>query len=167
MARKEFGDIAAGRLSAAALTENYADIAPPLDRQTALIAAQRCHFCFDAPCIKACPTGIDIPMFIRGIATDNLRGAAMEILDANILGGMCSRVCPTEILCEGDCVRNHPNEKAPVAISALQRYATDWVYETNTRLFERAPDTGNRSPSLARARPASPARTRSRARGIV
>jgi len=144
MARKEFGDIAAGRLNAAALTENYADIAPPLDRQTALIAAQRCHFCFDAPCIKACPTGIDIPMFIRGIATDNLRGAAMEILDANILGGMCARVCPTEILCEGDCVRNHPNEEAPVAISALQRYATDWVFETNTPLFERAPDTGKK-----------------------
>ncbi len=144
MARKEFADIAAGRLVAAALAENYADIAPPLDRQTALIAAQRCHFCFDAPCIKACPTGIDIPMFIRGIATDNLRGAAMEILDANILGGMCARVCPTEILCEGDCVRNHPNEKAPVAISALQRYATDWVFDTHTPLFTRAADTGKK-----------------------
>ena len=144
MPRKEFADIAAGRLSAAALTDNYADIAPPLDRQTALIAAQRCHFCFDAPCIAACPTGIDIPQFIRGIATDNLRGAAEEILGANILGGMCARVCPTEILCEGDCVRNHPNEKAPVAISALQRYATDWVFETNTALFTRAADSGKR-----------------------
>ena len=144
MPRKEFADIAAGRLSASALNENYADIAPPLDRQTALIAAQRCHFCFDAPCIKACPTGIDIPMFIRGIATDNLKGAAEEILGANILGGMCARVCPTEILCEGDCVRNHPSEKAPVAISALQRYATDWVFETNTPLFERAADTGKK-----------------------
>jgi len=144
MARKEFADIAAARLSSEALAENYADIAPPLDRQTALIAAQRCHFCFDAPCITACPTGIDIPMFIRGIATDNLKGAAEEILGANILGGMCARVCPTEILCEGDCVRNHPNEKAPVAISALQRYATDWVFETNTPLFERAADTGRK-----------------------
>ena len=144
MPRKEFADIAAGRLSASALNENYADIAPPLDRQTALIAAQRCHFCFDAPCIKACPTGIDIPMFIRGIATDTLKGAAEEILGANILGGMCARVCPTEILCEGDCVRNHPSEKAPVAISALQRYATDWVFETNTPLFERAADTGKK-----------------------
>jgi dihydropyrimidine dehydrogenase (NAD+) subunit PreT len=144
MPRKEFADIAAGRLSATALTENYADIAPPLDRQTALIAAQRCHFCFDAPCIAACPTGIDIPQFIRGIATDNLKGAAEEILGANILGGMCSRVCPTEILCEGDCVRNHPNEKAPVAISALQRYATDWVFETNTPLFERTADSGRK-----------------------
>jgi len=142
MPRKEFADIAAARLSAATLAENYSDIAPPLDRQTALIAAQRCHFCFDAPCIAACPTGIDIPQFIRGIATDNLKGAAEEILGANILGGMCARVCPTEILCEGDCVRNHPNEKAPVAIGALQRYATDWVFETNTPLFERVADTG-------------------------
>jgi glutamate synthase (NADPH/NADH) small chain len=144
MPRKEFADVAAGRLSAAALAANYADIAPPLDRQTALIAAQRCHFCFDAPCIAACPTGIDIPQFIRGIATDNLRGAAEQILGANILGGMCARVCPTEILCEGDCVRNHPNEKAPVAISALQRYATDWVFDTNAALFERAAETGRK-----------------------
>lgn len=144
MPRKEFADIAAGRLAAVALADNYADIAPPLDRQTALIAAQRCHFCFDAPCIAACPTGIDIPQFIRGIATDNLRGAAEEILGANILGGMCARVCPTEILCEGDCVRNHPNERAPVAIGALQRYATDWVFEANTPLFERAADTGKK-----------------------
>jgi len=144
MARKEFSDIVASRLSAATLTENYADIAPPLDRQSALIAAQRCHFCFDAPCIKACPTGIDIPMFIRGVATDNLRGAAMEILDANILGGMCARVCPTERSEEHTSERNHPNEKAPVAISALQRYATDWVYETSAPLFARAADTGKK-----------------------
>ncbi|MGH8122640.1 MAG: NAD(P)-dependent oxidoreductase [Rudaea sp.] len=144
MPRKEFADIAAGRLPASALDDNYADIAPALDRQAALIAAQRCHFCFDAPCIAACPTGIDIPQFIRGIATGNLRGAAEEILGANILGGMCSRVCPTEVLCEGDCVRNHPHEKAPVAISALQRYATDWVFDTNTPLFERAADSGRK-----------------------
>ena len=144
MPRKEFADITAGRLPAATLADNYADISPPLDRQTALIAAQRCHFCFDAPCIVACPTGIDIPQFIRGIATGNLRGAAEEILGANILGGMCARVCPTEILCEGECVRNHPNEKAPVAISALQRYATDWVFETNTALFARAADSGRK-----------------------
>ncbi len=144
MPRKEFADIAAGRLPAAGLTDNYADIAPPLDRQTALIAAQRCHYCYDAPCITACPTGINIPEFIRSIANDNLKGAAEEILGANILGGICSRVCPTEILCEGDCVRNHPNEAAPVAISALQRYATDWVFDTNTPLFQRAPETGHK-----------------------
>ncbi|HVJ62641.1 MAG TPA: dihydropyrimidine dehydrogenase, partial [Tahibacter sp.] len=118
MPRKDTGDIAAGRLSADALTHNFDDIAPPLDRQRALIAAQRCYYCYDAPCIQACPTGIDIPSFIQRITTDNLRGAAQDILGANILGGMCARVCPTEILCEGSCVRN-TGESEPVAIGAL------------------------------------------------
>jgi dihydropyrimidine dehydrogenase (NAD+) subunit PreT len=143
MARKELADIAAGRLSSAQLAHNFDDVAPPLDRQGALLAAARCYYCFDAPCIQACPTGIDIPTFIRGISTDNLRGAAEEILGANILGGMCARVCPTEILCEGDCVRNVDDEQ-PVQIGALQRYATDWVYRDNATLFERAPETGKR-----------------------
>lgn len=143
MARKELADIAAGRLSSAQLAHNFDDVAPPLDRQGALLAAARCYYCFDAPCIQACPTGIDIPTFIRGIFTDNLRGAAEEILGANILGGMCARVCPTEILCEGDCVRNVDDDQ-PVQIGALQRYATDWVYRDNATLFERAPETGKR-----------------------
>lgn len=143
MARKEIADVAAARLPAASLEKNFSDVAAPLDRQRALIEAQRCHYCYDAPCITACPTGIDIPSFIRSITTDNLRGAAETILDANIFGGICARVCPTEILCEGECVRNGPEEK-PVEISALQRYATDWVYEENTQLFERAPATGKR-----------------------
>jgi len=141
MPRKELGDIAAGRLSADALARNFEDIAPPLDRQAALLAAQRCYFCYDAPCIQACPTGIDIPGFIRAIATDNLRGAAHKILDANALGGMCARVCPTEILCEGACVR-HKDAAEPVAIGALQRHATDWVFETDTALFQRAAESG-------------------------
>lgn len=143
MPRQAQGDIAAGRLSAAELQDNFDDISPPLDRQAALIAAQRCLYCYDAPCIKACPTAIDIPSFIRRITTDNLRGAAQDILGANVFGGMCSRVCPTEILCEGSCVRNRP-EDAPVQIGALQRYATDWVFDTNAQLFERAPDSGLR-----------------------
>lgn len=143
MARKEIADIAAGRLSDAQLARNFDDVAPPLDRQGALLAAARCYYCYDAPCIQACPTGIDIPSFIRGISTDNLKGAAEEILGANILGGMCARVCPTEILCEGDCVRNVDDEQ-PVQIGALQRYATDWVYRDNATLFERAPETGKR-----------------------
>jgi len=143
MPRKEQGDIAAGRLPAAQLHDNFDDIAPPLDRQAALIAAQHCLYCYDAPCIKACPTGIDIPSFIRRITTDNLRGAAQDILGANVFGGMCARVCPTEILCEGSCVRNRP-EDAPVQIGALQRYATDWVFESGAQLFERAPDSGQR-----------------------
>jgi dihydropyrimidine dehydrogenase (NAD+) subunit PreT len=143
MPRQELGDIAAGRLPAEQLAENFDDISPPLDRQAALIAAQRCLYCYDAPCIKACPTGIDIPSFIRRITTGNLRGAALDILGANIFGGMCSRVCPTEILCEGSCVRNRP-EDAPVQIGALQRHATDWVFEDDARLFERGADTGQR-----------------------
>jgi len=143
MPRQELGDIAAGRLPAAQLAENFEDISPPLDRQAALIAAQRCFYCYDAPCIKACPTSIDIPSFIRRITTDNLRGAAQDILGANIFGGTCSRVCPTEILCEGSCVRNRP-EDAPVQIGALQRYATDWVFRDDAKLFERGPDSGLR-----------------------
>ena len=143
MARKEIADVVPGRLDAARLEQNFSDVAPPLDRQGALLAAQRCYYCYDAPCIQACPTGIDIPSFIRRIASDNLRGAATDILGANILGGLCARVCPTEILCEGDCVRNLDEDK-PVQIGALQRYATDWVYRDDARLFERAPDTGRR-----------------------
>jgi glutamate synthase (NADPH/NADH) small chain len=143
MARKEIGDVAAGRLTEQQLASNFDDISPPLDRQGALLAAQRCYYCYDAPCIQACPTGIDIPEFIRAIASDNLKGAATTILSANIMGGICSRVCPTEVLCEGVCVRNSDDAK-PVEIGALQRYATDWVYRDGARLFERAPPTGRR-----------------------
>jgi glutamate synthase (NADPH/NADH) small chain len=143
MTRKQVGDIAAGRLSAETLARNFDDVAPPLDRQNALLEAQRCYYCYDAPCTNACPTGIDIPAFIRGITTDNLRGAALEILGENIFGGSCARVCPTEVLCEQACVRNLAEDK-PVEIGALQRYATDWVYLENEPLFERAPDTGRR-----------------------
>lgn len=143
MTRKELADIAPGRLPAEQLARNFDDVAPPLDRQAALVAAQRCFFCYDAPCIQACPTGIDIPSFIRRITTDNLVGAATDILGANVLGGMCARVCPTEILCEGDCVRNLDDGK-PVQIGALQRYATDWVFRDNAPMFQRAPETGRR-----------------------
>jgi glutamate synthase (NADPH/NADH) small chain len=136
-------DIQAGRLSAEQLAQNFDDIAPPLTRQQALLAAQRCFYCYDAPCTTACPTGIDIPSFIKRITTDNLKGAATDILSANILGGSCARVCPTEILCEGACVRNTDDDK-PVQIGALQRYSTDWVYRDGVQLFERAPPTGKR-----------------------
>lgn len=143
MNRKDLADIAAGRLSSEQLARNFDDVAPPLDRQSALIAAQRCYYCYDAPCIQACPTGIDIPSFIRRITTDNLRGAAQDILGANVLGGMCARVCPTEILCEGSCVRNTA-ESQPVQIGALQRYATDWVFDSDAVLFDRAGASGKR-----------------------
>lgn len=141
MARKPLGDIAPGRLDPVTLAQHFDDVAPPLDDRQALIAANRCYYCYDAPCIEACPTGIDIPEFIRGIATGNLKGAATTILSSNTFGGSCARVCPTEILCEGVCVRNTA-ESLPVQIGALQRHATDWVYETGTPLFQRAPDSG-------------------------
>lgn len=143
MTRKAIGDIAPARLSPDLLARNFGEVEPPLDRQAALVEASRCYYCFDAPCIQACPTGIEIPRFIKRIATDDLRGAADAILSANILGGMCARVCPTEILCEGDCVRNVDGDTA-IRIGALQRYATDWVYRDGAQLFSRASETGRR-----------------------
>ena len=141
MSRKPIGDIAAGRLGGAQLARNFDDVAPPLDPHGALLEAQRCYYCHDAPCITACPTGIDIPSFIRRITTGNLHGAATDILSANILGGSCARVCPTEVLCEAACVRNHAGDK-PVEIGALQHHATDWVYRDGAQLFQREPDSG-------------------------
>jgi len=141
MAQKHTGDIAPGRLSAADLQCQFSDVAPLISRDQARLASDRCYYCYDAPCINACPTGIDIPSFIRKIGNDNLKGAATDILSANILGGMCSRVCPTEILCEGACVRN-TQESKPVQIGALQRYATDWLMERQLPIFQRAPDSG-------------------------
>jgi glutamate synthase (NADPH/NADH) small chain len=116
------------KLGAEAAAANMADIAPPYAPQEALIEAARCLFCFDAPCIQACPTSIDIPSFIKKISTGNLRGAARTILSANILGASCARVCPTEVLCEGACVVLD-REGDPVKIGRLQRYATDHVLE--------------------------------------
>ncbi|SIN99409.1 NAD(P)-dependent oxidoreductase [Paraburkholderia phenazinium] len=140
MAIKQTGDIAPHRLSPEQLSCEFADISPLLDPAAAAVAASRCHYCYDAPCIQACPTQIDIPSFIRKIGNGNLKGAALDILSANPLGGMCARVCPTEILCEGACVRNHQDEK-PVAIGALQRHATDWAMARGEVLFRRAADT--------------------------
>ena len=135
--------IAARRLTAKQLEQNFADIHVPLDRKRALIEAIRCYFCFDAPCLEACPTGIDIPGFIRKISTDNVKGAAVTILSENIMGGACARVCPVEILCEAACVREAQEEK-PVQIGALQRYATDWLFEQKLQPFVRAKSTGKR-----------------------
>ncbi len=136
-------DVAAGRLEPDVLAENFADIHPPLDRKTALVEASRCYFCHDAPCIEACPTGIDIPSFIRKISTDNLRGAAVDILSENIMGGACARVCPTEVLCERACVRNAQEHK-PVQIGLLQRYATDDLFDRGLQPFERAAPSGRK-----------------------
>lgn len=113
-------------LSADALAANFADLKPPLRPQEAFVEASRCLYCFDAPCIMACPTGIDIPAFIKKIAFGNPAGAAKTILTANILGASCARVCPTSVLCEGACVLEDRDEQ-PIMIGRLQRFATDYV----------------------------------------
>ncbi len=136
-------DIKAGRLSKQEIEQNFSDLHPPLTRSEALIEADRCYFCYDAPCTTACPTGIDIPAFIQKIRSDNLRGSARTILEENIMGGMCARVCPTEVLCEEACVR-YTHEEKPVEIGLLQRYATDPIFRNGTQLFERAPSSGKR-----------------------
>ncbi len=135
-------DIQAGRLSAARYDKNFCDSHPPLNLAQAGIEADRCYFCFEAPCQTACPTGIDIPSFIQRIADNNIRGSAHAILSANPLGGMCARVCPTEVLCEQACVRN-TNEDKPVEIGMLQRYATDRYFQhPGAPLFTRAKASG-------------------------
>jgi dihydropyrimidine dehydrogenase (NAD+) subunit PreT len=133
-----------GRLDSADYQRNFADSHPPLTRAQALIEAERCYYCHDAPCVAACPTGIDVPTFIQRIAQGNDRGAARAILQANPLGGMCARVCPTEVLCEQACVRC-AHESKPVEIGALQRYATDAYFaHPGAPLFTRAAATGRR-----------------------
>jgi glutamate synthase (NADPH/NADH) small chain len=136
-------DIRPNRLDKAEIEDNFADLHPPLSRSEALIEADRCYFCYDAPCTTACPTGIDIPSFIQKIRSDNIRGSAKTILGENIMGGMCARVCPTEVLCEEACVRNTHEDK-PVEIGLLQRYATDPILQDETQLFERAEASGRR-----------------------
>jgi dihydropyrimidine dehydrogenase (NAD+) subunit PreT len=132
--------------------KNFADINPPLTRSQALEEGSRCLFCYDAPCIKACPTEIDVPQFIRQIVTDNVSGAAKTILNANIMGHSCARVCPTSVLCEGACVMNRDG-KRPIDIGKLQRYAVDHVMD-RIQLFEPPAHNGRRV-ALIGAGPAS------------
>lgn len=136
-------DISAGRLEAADYGKNFSDVHPPLSAHEAVVESDRCYFCFDAPCTNACPTSIDIPMFIRKIGTGNVVGAAETIFSSNILGGMCARVCPTETLCEEACVRNAAEEK-PVRIGLLQRHATDHYLDHYAAYGVRAPATGRK-----------------------
>ena len=135
--------IKAARLKPSDYTRNFADLHPPLSRHEALVEADRCYFCFDAPCQTACPTSIDIPLFIREIASGDDTGAAMTILQSNILGGMCARVCPTETLCEEACVREHADGR-PVKIGLLQRQAVDALMATGSQPFKRGKATGRR-----------------------
>src|SRR5258708_5976445 len=125
-------------LSADALAANFTDLKPPLRPQEALVEASRCLYCFDAPCITACPTGIDIPTFIKKIAFGNPVGAAKTILTANILGASCARVCPTSVLCEGACVLEDRDEQ-PIMIGRLQRYATDYIAECGLNVLPEPP----------------------------
>lgn len=125
------------------LERNFAEIAPPLTADAALLEANTCLFCYDAPCTTACPTHIDVPAFIKKIATGNLRGSARVILDANPFGHSCARACPVEVLCEGACVLNARDEQ-PIRIALLQRHATDYVLERHVRLFEPGAANGKR-----------------------
>jgi glutamate synthase (NADPH/NADH) small chain len=133
----------APKLTSEQYEKNFAEISPRMTPRQAAIEAARCLFCFDAPCTAACPTHIDVPAFIKKITTDNLRGSARVILEANILGHSCGRVCPTEVLCEGACVM-HEKEEKPIEIGRLQRYAVDHVLDKNIHLFHAGAPNGKR-----------------------
>ncbi|HEU4994890.1 MAG TPA: NAD(P)-dependent oxidoreductase [Gemmatimonadaceae bacterium] len=125
-------------LSAEQLDANFAEIAPPLTPDAAMLEANKCLYCYDAPCTQACPTHIDVPSFIKKIASTNTRGAARVILDANPMGHSCARACPVEVLCEGACVLNARDEQ-PIRIALLQRHATDWALEHEYQPFKAGP----------------------------
>lgn len=122
------------------LAQNFSEAEPPLSRQEATEEANRCLYCYDAPCITACPTGINIPSFIKKIASGNMKGSAKTIMTANPVGASCARVCPTEELCEGACVLNSSTK--PIMIGNLQRYATDWAIKNKQVLFKSGESNG-------------------------
>ncbi|KMJ60246.1 dihydropyrimidine dehydrogenase [Bacillus sp. LL01] len=124
------------------LAVNFFETKPGLTDREAVEEANRCLYCYDAPCIVACPTSIDIPSFIKKIASGNLKGSAKTIMSANPVGASCSRVCPTEELCEGACVLNHHTK--PIVIGDLQRYATDWAIRNDQTLFEKGKSNGKK-----------------------
>jgi glutamate synthase (NADPH/NADH) small chain len=132
------------RLTADEYKEEFSDIRPPFETyDAALVEANRCLYCYDAPCTKSCPTGIDVPKFIKQITTENLRGSAYTILVSNIMGGGCAKVCPVEKLCEGACVFNLMEEEA-IPIARLQRFATERAIQEQWPLFTRKPSTGKK-----------------------
>ena len=143
MAAGKEPDIAGNRLPKMQYARNFADLHPPLGDHEALVESDRCYFCHDAPCMTACPTSIDIPMFIREIQTGQPKSAAKTIFNQNILGGMCARVCPTETLCEEACVRETAEGK-PVKIGQLQRYATDLLMADGNHPYTRANPSGKK-----------------------
>ncbi len=129
------------KLSPEQYEKNFADITPPMTPRQAAVEAARCLYCFDAPCTIACPTHIDVPAFIKKISTGNLRGSARVILEANILGQSCGRVCPTEVLCEGACVM-HEKGIEPIEIGRLQRYSVDYVLDRKIQIFRAGAPNG-------------------------
>lgn len=136
--------IQSNRLTKEQYTVNFSDIHPPFETaDAALVEANRCLFCYDAPCTKSCPTGIDVPKFIRQIATENIKGSAHTIFSSNIMGAGCSKVCPVEKLCEGSCVFNLMEEE-PISIARLQRYSTEKAMAKNWQLFNRKESTGRK-----------------------
>ncbi|MBI2731601.1 MAG: NAD(P)-dependent oxidoreductase, partial [Sphingobacteriales bacterium] len=125
------------RLTTEQYEQNFSDIHPPFEtHNAALVEANRCLFCYDAPCTKSCPTSIDVPKFIKQITTNNIKGSAHTIFQSNIMGAGCSKVCPVEKLCEGSCVFNLMDEP-PIPIAKLQRYSTEIAMKENWQLFER------------------------------
>lgn len=148
-------------LSAEELRRNFAEVKPGMRPKEAMEESNRCLYCYDAPCIKACPTGINIPSFIKKISTGNMLGSARAIMDANPVGASCSRVCPTEELCEGACVLNHSSK--PIRIGDLQRYATDWAIGSGKTLFQAGPGNG-RSAAVVGGGPAGLSAARELAR---
>lgn len=136
--------IANNRLTETQYQQNFADIHPPFEtKDAALVEANRCLFCYDAPCTKLCPTSINIPKFIKQITTENIKGSAHTIFQSNIMGAGCSKVCPVEKLCEGACVYNNMDE-TPINIAKLQRYSTEIAMKNNWQLFQRKPSTGKK-----------------------
>lgn len=132
------------RLTAEQYEQNFTDIRPPFENKTAaVVEANRCLFCYDAPCTKSCPTGINVPKFIKQISTDNIKGSAHTIFVSNIMGAGCSKVCPVEKLCEGACVYNLLEEE-PIQIARLQQYSTMKAMNENWQLFQRKPSIGKR-----------------------
>ncbi len=129
--------------SEAAFHQNFEQIKPLMNDTEAYYESSRCLFCYDAPCIKACPTGIDIPLFIRQINTGNLKGSAKTIYESNHFGNVCGKVCPTEVLCEGACVYNEQNVK-PIEIGRLQSHSTTKAIQDNTKLFTSLPENGKK-----------------------
>jgi len=128
-------------LDIAQIERNFADINPALTPAEAMHEANRCLYCFDAPCMHACPTHIDVPGFIKKIASGNLTGSARVIFDANPIGATCARVCPVEVLCEGACVEKTLLQK-PIEIGRLQRYATDHAFANGKQIFEKGESNG-------------------------